>query len=99
MNILLNYNEQEIWLLSYLLTINVFSFILFSIDKRKAKNSKWRISEKLLLFVSFLGGSTGSLIAVVTLKHKLSKRKFYLGLPFLILLHRVLIVAIFSMIK
>lgn len=94
MDILSNYSNQKIFLLIYLLLINIVSFILFAIDKGKAKRKKWRISEKILLITSFLGGATGSLMAMVIFKHKLSKKSFYIGVPVFLVLNRIAILLV-----
>lgn len=44
----------------YLLAINALSFILFGLDKYKAKKGKWRISETTLLTMAAIGGSIGA---------------------------------------
>ena len=43
----------------YLLAINAIAFIIYCIDKYKAKKAKWRISEATLLLLAVLGGSIG----------------------------------------
>ena len=40
----------------YLLAINAVAFIMYGIDKYKAKEAKWRISEATLLLLAVLGG-------------------------------------------
>ena len=40
----------------YLLAINAVAFIVYGIDKYKAKKAKWRISEATLLLLAVLGG-------------------------------------------
>jgi len=65
----------------YLIIINIFSFILYGIDKIKAlKNKKYiqRISEKTLLLSSFLAGSIGSILAMILFRHKIKKLSFML---------------------
>ena len=98
-NIALNFNNKEIFFLAYLICINLFSFILFGIDKKKAVNSQWRISEASLLGVSILGGAIGSLIGMVIFKHKLSKKIFYIGIPLIIILTKIVEVIIFNFIR
>ena len=39
----------------YLLAINAVTFIVYGIDKYKAKKAKWRISEATLLLLAVLG--------------------------------------------
>lgn len=69
----------------YSITINIAGFLLFAIDKRKAQKNKYRISESCLLFVSFIGGALGSILAMGILKHKNNKMKFAIGLPMLLI--------------
>ncbi len=44
----------------YLLTVNIISFVLYGMDKYKAKRGKWRISEATLLTMAVIGGSIGA---------------------------------------
>ena len=48
------------YLVCYLLAINAVTFIVYGIDKYKAKKAKWRISEATLLLLAVLGGSVGA---------------------------------------
>ena len=56
--------------LIYLAIMSVITFFMYTADKRKAKKGKWRISEKALLGMSFLGGATGGYIAMNLVHHK-----------------------------
>ena len=82
--------QHQIILLLYFSLVNILTFFLFALDKMKAEKHKWRISENSLLLISFLGGATGALMAMVIFKHKLSKKKFKLGIPILIILNRIM---------
>lgn len=62
----------------YLIVINVLSFLWYGIDKYWAKHHKWRIKEKDLWLMAFLGGSLGSFLGMFIFKHKTRKIKFYL---------------------
>ncbi len=42
--------------LTYLVVTNVLLFILMGIDKKKARQKAWRIPERNLLLLGFLGG-------------------------------------------
>ncbi|MBU5313023.1 DUF1294 domain-containing protein [Tissierella carlieri] len=99
MNLISNFNNREIFLLIYLISINLISFILFGIDKNKAEKKEWRISEASLLLTSILGGSIGSLIGIVVFKHKLSKKKFYIGIPCILILNKIIELIIFNNIR
>ena len=54
----------------YIFIINIFSFFLYKSDKEKAKKKKWRISEKTLLTMGFIGGGIGALSAMHIFRHK-----------------------------
>ena len=47
-------------ILYYLLAVNSTTFLLYGIDKYKAKKKKWRISEATLLTMAAIGGSIGA---------------------------------------
>ena len=70
----------------YFTAISILSFLLFGLDKQKAKQNKRRISEFVLLLLSFLGGSVGSLLGMLIFRHKISKTSFKIkfGLIFLV---------------
>ena len=54
---------------------NLLVFMIYSIDKSKAKRGTWRIPEKYLLSFAFLCGGFGAWLAGVTFHHK--TRKWY----------------------
>ena len=58
-----------------LLIWNLLTFIIYRIDKSKAKRGAWRIPEKYLLSFAFLCGGFGAWLAGVTFHHK--TRKWY----------------------
>ena len=60
---------------------NIVTFALYGIDKRKAIKSKWRISEKSLIFCAFIMGSVGALSGMSVFRHKTRHLKFKLLLP------------------
>ena len=54
----------------YIIILSLVTFIAYGADKRKAKKGKWRISEKTLLSLSFLGGAVGGILAMKKFHHK-----------------------------
>lgn len=64
-----------------LLALNLITFITYGIDKRKAKKSRWRISESSLLFLALIGGSVGAWLGLKVWRHKTQHKKFYIGIP------------------
>ena len=51
-----------------LLALNVGVWLMYGIDKWKAKSGRWRIPEKVLLLAAFAGGSVGALARLVLLQ-------------------------------
>ena len=78
----------------YLLLINIATFLVFAIDKRRAVKRKWRIPEKTLLGFSLIGGSIGGLIAMHFFRHKIRKPVFAYGLPVMLLVQVIVILAV-----
>ena len=70
----------------YLLAINAVAFIMYGIDKYKAKKAKWRISEAPLLLLAVLGGSIGAWMGMKVWHHKTMHKKFKYGIPAILLI-------------
>ncbi len=74
-------------LLIYFVAINIITFIAYARDKRLAKKpNARRIPEKTLLLLAAIGGSIGALIAMYTLRHKTLHKKFFLGVPAILII-------------
>ena len=78
-------------ILFYLIAINVITFVIYGIDKWKAKNNMWRIPEASLLGLAAIGGSIGAWMGMQTFHHKTQHLKFNLGVPLILLLQIALI--------
>ena len=70
----------------YLLGINAATFIVYGIDKYKAKKAKWRIPEATLLLLAVLGGSIGAWMGMKVWHHKTMHKKFKYGIPAILLI-------------
>ena len=70
----------------YLLAINVVAFIMYGIDKYKAKKATWRIPEATLLLLAVLGGSIGAWMGMKVWHHKTKHKKFKYGIPAILLI-------------
>ena len=78
-------------LVFYLIIINIFTFLLYGMDKWKAKHHRWRISESVLLLAAIAGGSVGALAGMYGFHHKTLHRKFTIGVPILLILQIMLL--------
>ena len=56
--------------LTYLVVTNVLLFILMGVDKKKARQKAWRIPERNLLLLGFLGGGLGGFLGMHHFRHK-----------------------------
>ena len=79
-------------IICYLLAVNIVTFILYGIDKYKAKKGKWRISEATLLTMAAIGGSIGAWAGKRLWHHKTMHKKFKYGIPVIIILQVALAV-------
>ncbi|MGM9687509.1 MAG: DUF1294 domain-containing protein [Alloprevotella sp.] len=80
--------------LYYLLAVNIVAFVLYGIDKYKAKKGKWRLSEATLLTMAVIGGSIGAWAGMRLWHHKTMHKKFKFGIPAIIILQVALMVYI-----
>ena len=79
-------------IICYLLAVNIVTFLLYGIDKYKAKKGKWRISEATLLTMAAIGGSIGAWAGMRLWHHKTMHKKFKYGIPVIIILQIALVV-------
>lgn len=58
-----------------LLIWNLLIFLIYGIDKSKARRGAWRVPEKILLILALTCGGFGAWLAGITFRHK--TRKWY----------------------
>jgi uncharacterized membrane protein YsdA (DUF1294 family) len=81
-----------------LLTLNLLTFIIYGIDKFKAKKAKWRIPESTLLLLAVFGGSIGAWLGLQVWRHKTQHKKFYIGIPMILTLQVIASIYILTLI-
>ena len=81
----------QLIIILYLIAINVITFLVYGIDKWKAKRSKWRIPEATLLGLAVIGGSIGAWLGMKVWHHKTMHKKFKFGLPVIIIIQLLII--------
>lgn len=82
------------FILIYLIVINIIAFAMMGIDKSKAIKRRWRIPEKSLFLSAVLGGSIGAIAGMQLFRHKTKHTKFVIGMPAILILQIVIIVAV-----
>ena len=78
-------------ILYYLLAVNIATFLLYGVDKYKAKKGRWRISEATLLTMAAIGGSIGAWAGMRLWHHKTMHKKFKYGIPVIIMMQIALV--------
>ena len=78
----------------YLQRLNILAFRAMFIDTKKAEKDRWRIKESTLLTLALIGGSIGAIVGMYTFHHKTKKPRFFIGIPVMIVLQILLIVAV-----
>lgn len=71
----------------YVFIINITAFMMYGLDKWKAKRNAWRISEKTLLLTAFAGGSIGALTGMFFFHHKTKHFSFMILVPLFLIIH------------
>lgn len=84
-----------IYILYYLIGINAIAFVVYGIDKLKAKKGKWRITESTLLLLAIIYGSIGAWFGIKVWHHKTLHKKFKYGIPLIVIVQIAIAVYIF----
>lgn len=80
----------------YLLEICAVAFLLCAVDKLCARKNVWRVPEAALLLSAILGGAAGLFLGMLLFRHKTRHKKFFLGVPALLLLQILLMIVLFD---
>ena len=78
----------------YLVVINVVAFVVYGVDKYKAKRGRWRTPEATLLGLAAIGGSIGAWLGMKVWHHKTMHKKFQYGVPLILIAQIALVVFI-----
>ena len=89
---MINFNFNLTYFQLYLISINLIAFILYAYDKfqslKSTKNIQ-RVSEKKLLFTTLLGGTVGSILAMIILRHKIKKVSFIIKFSVVVIIQAI----------
>ena len=84
------------YLIFYLILVNFSTFLLYGIDKSKARHHRWRIPEAVLLGAAAIGGSLGALSGMYFFRHKTKHWKFRILVPLCLIAQIVLLFLFFA---
>lgn len=79
----------------YFIGVNLVSFVLMLVDKRKAVKQQYRIPERTLWALAVLGGALGIYLGMQKFRHKTKHTSFVVGMPLLLLVNIASLVYIF----
>ena len=82
-------NIFEIYIF-WLLITNIIAILLYFLDKNKEIKHRYRIKESILLGITILGGSLGTLIGLYGIRHKNKHWYFVLTTYLSLVLHIVI---------
>ena len=86
--------NPQIFLLLYIIVINIIAFLVMWYDKKMALDSKWRIPEKELFMLAFLFGSIGIYLGMYRFRHKTKHKTFTIGIPIIFVINIILAIGI-----
>lgn len=86
-------------ILIYILIINVITFFMMWFDKHEAKIGDWRVPERTLFLLVFLGGGIGGIAGMYVFRHKTRKWYFKIGFPAILILQIVFIIYVRKLVE
>ena len=81
----------------YILIMSIIGFVTMGVDKRKAIKRGWRIPERTLILIAFIGGALGSFLGMYIFRHKTKHIKFIILIPLALLFNILLWFYMFSL--
>ncbi len=73
--------------------MTIVTFVLYGVDKAKAKKGKWRIPEKTLLLFAACFGGLGAFLGMKIFRHKTKHTSFKIIVPVSMIIQFILIAA------
>lgn len=81
----------------YFIVMSIIAFSLMGTDKRRAIKRAWRIPEKTLFIITFIGGGIGSCLGMYVFRHKSRHLKFMILLPLAAIIDLLIIFRLYEM--
>lgn len=83
--------------LTYLIILNLASFISFLHDKQRAESGGRRYSEEQLMFMALLGGALGAKAGQVKFRHKRRAQPFATLFNFVLIVQAIMAIWVLSL--
>jgi len=75
----------------YGVVINVLAYFTMGMDKKRAQKQQYRISERTLWLLAWIGGATGAFAGMKKFRHKTKHTAFKWGFPALMIVQLALV--------
>jgi uncharacterized membrane protein YsdA (DUF1294 family) len=85
------------YIVIYYLLINVLSFFVMGIDKKRAKRGEWRIKETKLWWLAVAGGALGGFMGMRVYHHKTKHTSFKIGFPSIAVIQLFLLISLLKL--
>ena len=82
----------------YFAVISLIAVGTTALDKRNARCGAQRVSERSLFTIAIIGGSAAMYFTMRTIRHKTKHKRFMIGLPVIMVLQLVLLIALLFLI-
>ena len=82
------------FIILYVAAVNVISFIVMGVDKRRAVKRAFRVPESTLFVLAIIGGRIRSIAGMHLFHHKTRHWYFLYGMPVILALQIILILAV-----
>ena len=76
----------------YLIAFSLVTFMLWGVDKYRARVKQWRIPERTLLILTVIGGAFGALAGMIVFRHKIRKPLFWVLVGTACILHTLFLI-------
>ncbi len=80
----------------YYAVLTVATFLVWGFDKYRAKMNHWRVPERALFTLAFVGGAFGALAGMYLFRHKTRKTHFWILIGLACVIHAGIIIWLFS---
>jgi uncharacterized membrane protein YsdA (DUF1294 family) len=88
--------KVPLWVFYCYTIMSIITFLCYGFDKWKAKNKTWRIPEKTLHTLEFIGGWPGAILGQLFFRHKTSKVSYQLLFWIIVIVHVFILLSVFS---
>ena len=86
-------------IIGYFVLVNLALMLVMKMDKARAENHRYRISEKTLWIMALIGGAIGGTLGMQQFRHKTKHKAFMIGFPILAIVDVMVIIILLSTIK